>query len=118
LSHLLQGVLADRGQKRREHHPVLVARSACAKRVAQKRKRRVLCRITPICVLAIHDPGFVGMQPQPDLYHPVFDRCAHLLSVLLAGAVHDGVVRETFERDVREVPGHPRIERIMQKQVR
>src|ERR1700739_2885667 len=91
LSHLLQSVLADRRQKRREHHLVLVARSACAKRVAQKRKRRVLRGAAPISVLAVHDFGFIGMQPQPDLDYPVFDRSPHLLSLLLANTMHDRV---------------------------
>ena len=58
------------------------------------------------------------MQPQPDFNHPVFDRRLHLLSLLLAFAVHNGVICETFKRNVREVPGHPRIKRIVQKQVR
>ena len=42
-------------------------------------------------------------------------KCPRLLG---ATAVTDGIVRITLERDVRELPRHPHIERIVQKQVR
>ena len=118
LSHLLQSVRADRRQKRREHHPVLVACPTCAKREPKERKRRLLSTAAPISVLAVHDFGFIGMQPQPDLDHPVCDRSPHLLSLLLANTMHDRIISKAFERDIRKVPGHPRIKRVMQKQVR
>ena len=50
-------------------------------------------------VLAVHDPGLVGMQPQPDLLHPLGDRRHHLAGLGFADAVHDRVIHVTFERD-------------------
>ena len=35
----------------------------------------------------------------------------------MAGAVHDRIVDIAFEGDARELPGHPRIERVVQEQV-
>jgi hypothetical protein len=58
------------------------------------------------------------MQPQPDLGHPVPDRPAGVLRLASADAVHHAVVGVAFERYRREDPAHPRVERVMQKQVR
>jgi hypothetical protein len=87
-------------------------------RVPQEREGRVLPGATPAAVLAVHDPGLVGMQPQPDLGHPVPDRPAGVLRLASADAVHHAVVGVAFERYRREGPAHPRVERVMQKQVR
>ena len=75
--------------------------------------------LTPtVAVLAIDDPRLVGMKPKPHLSHPRGDPGKHILSLLFAHAVHDGIVGVALERAVRIVPGHPRIERKMHEQVR
>ena len=71
----------------------------------------------PFAVLAVHDPGLVGMQPQPDLDHPVLQRGQHLAGLALADAVDDRVIDIAFEADPRELPSHPRIKRIVQEQI-
>jgi hypothetical protein len=113
-----QGLLADRREERGEHVPPRTTGCAGPERVPQEREGRVLPGATPAAVLAVHDPGLVGMQPQPDLGHPVPDRPAGVLRLASADAVHHAVVGVAFERYRREDPAHPRVERVMQKQVR
>jgi hypothetical protein len=113
-----QGLLADRREERGEHVPPRTPGCAGPERVPQEREGRVLPGATPAAVLAVHDPGLVGMQPQPDLGHPVPDRPAHILRLASADAVHHAVVGVALELDGGEPPGHPGVERVMQKQVR
>lgn len=113
-----QGLLADRRGERGEHVPPRTTGCAGPERVPQEREGRVLPGATPAAVLAVHNPGLVGMQPQPDLGHPVPDRPAHILRLAFADAVHHAVVGVAFEWYGREHPGHPCVERVMQKQVR
>ena len=114
---LVQGVLADRGHKRDEHGPVLGPRCAWPESEPEERKRCVLIVTAAFAVLAVHDPGFVGMQPQPDLAHPVLQRGQHLAGLTLADAVHDRIIDIAFEPDARELPSHPHVKRIVQEQV-
>ena len=114
---LLQGWLTDRGIERAKLLPILAPRPALPEREPQERELGVLVRGTPPSVLAVHNPGFVGMQPQPDLLHPLRDRRQHLACTGFADAVHHRVIHVPFERHGRELPGHPRIERIMEEQI-
>ncbi|GAA4472471.1 hypothetical protein GCM10023170_092320 [Phytohabitans houttuyneae] len=83
----------------------------------EERERRVLVRAASVAVLAVHDPGLVRVQSQPDLDHPVLDRRPYRLRLLLADAMHDRVVGVALERDARETLGHPRVERVVHEQV-
>src|SRR5450755_296300 len=91
LADLLQGVLADRGQEPHERTAVPVLRAALAEREPQEGERRVLIRAPPPLVLAVPDPGLAGMQPQPDLLHPVPEGSQHLAGLPLSDAVHHRV---------------------------
>jgi len=68
--------------------------------------------------LAVDNPGLVGMQPQPDLAQPDGDPPTHIPNLLLAEAMDHNVIAVPFERDARELPGHPLIERIVQEEIR
>jgi hypothetical protein len=57
------------------------------------------------------------MQPQPDVFHPVFQRRQHLLGLALAFAVHDRVVHIPFEGQTRILPGQPHVEGVVEKQI-
>ena len=103
--------------ERGEDDPVLVPGTAGPERVPQERERLVLMTPAPVVVLAIHDLGLDRVQLQPDLSQPVRDRRLYLLSLPQRGRVHDHVIDIPFEADAGELPGHPRIERVMQKQV-
>ena len=39
------------------------------------------------------------------------------MGLTFADAVHDRVIHVALERDVRELPGHPRVERIVQEKI-
>ncbi len=56
--------------------------------------------VASLAVLAVHDPGLVGMQLQPDLGHPVLQRGQHLAGLALADAVHDRVIHIALEPDL------------------
>jgi hypothetical protein len=72
----------------------------------------------PPLVLAVHDLRLVGMQPQPDLFHPVPDRLDQLPGLTLSDAMHDRVVGIALEADGWILPRQPHIERIVHEQVR
>ena len=113
-----QGLLADRGQERAEPLPVLVPRRSLPEFVPEERERGVLVRASPPSVLAVDDPGLVGMQPQPDLLHACADRGQHLMGLALTDTMHDHVIDVAFERDGRELLRHPCIECVVQEQIR
>jgi hypothetical protein len=69
-------------------------------------------------VLAVHDPGLVRMQLQTDLGRPGPQRGQDPFRFRQGAAVHHRIVGVTLERAARVLPDHPRIERIVQKQVR
>ena len=86
--------------------------------VAQEHERRDLMIVAPVDVLAVDDARLVRMQLQPDLFQPTRDRIPHLAGLLLAVAVHHRIVAVAFERDGREFPHHPCVERVVHEQVR
>src|SRR5437868_10195082 len=112
-----QGLLADRGQEVIEVSSLFVPRPALPEREAQERKRRMLIRAAACPVLAIHDLCLVGVQPQPDLLHPLSDRRHHLVGLSLAKTMHYRVIYVTLERNSRVFSGHPRIERSEERRV-
>ena len=71
-----------------------------------------------VAVLAVHDASLVWVQLQPTLDHACRDRVSYLTGLHLRFAVHDGIIRIAFEPDLRELPTHPYVERIVQIQVR
>ena len=72
----------------------------------------------PVPILGVNYPGFAGMQPQPDLFHPAADRFRHGQRLGVTAAVHHRIVDIAFEGDAWELPGHPPIERVVQEQIR
>src|SRR5579863_729825 len=83
----LQGLRADRGQERGELHPVLAPCLPWPEREPQERERRVLCRTSPVAVLAVHDRGLTWMEFQADPGHPLMQRGQDLAGLVLADAV-------------------------------
>ena len=72
--------------------------------------------LSPI-LLAVDDLRLVGMQTQPDLAQPGGDPPTQIPGLLLAEAMDYDVIAVPLERDGRELPSHPLIERIMQEEV-
>jgi len=58
------------------------------------------------------------MKLQPTFSQPLRYGYPNLLSLTSVPAMHDGIVGISFERQMRILPRHPHIERIMQKQIR
>src|ERR1700733_5958844 len=73
---------------------------------------------TPVHILAVDDFRLLWMQPQLAAREGVDNRAPECPRLLGALAVTNDVVRVSLERDVRKRPRHPRIERVMQEQVR
>ena len=78
---LLQGLGADRGRERQESCAVFASRRAWPEREPQERERGVFVVSRSSAVLAVHDLGLGRVQSQTDLFHPVPDRCQHLVSL-------------------------------------
>ena len=55
------------------------------------------------------------MKLQPDFDQPACKRLPHLAGLTLTDAMDHTIVRIALERDGRELPDHPQIERVMQK---
>ena len=114
---LVLGVLADSRLERDEHCSVLRARGTGTKSEPQERKRREPVGQSAVSVLAVHHFRLVGMQSQPDLFHPVPDRGHQSPGLAFGHTVHDHVVGITLEPNVRVLPDHPGVERVVHEQV-
>src|SRR5215831_18528201 len=72
----------------------------------------------PVHILAVDDLRLLRMQHQLAGREAVRNRTPECPRLLGALAMTDNIVRVPFERDVRKRSHHPRVERIVQKQVR
>ena len=98
--------------------PEPVLRQPRAERVAEKVERRVLIRATPVGVLAVHDAGLLLIELKAALRQPRSDLGPQLQGLPLAPSVDDDVIAVALEPDGRELPGHPRVERVVHEHVR
>ena len=112
-AHLLHGVLADSGLKAVEHSTGLPPRATRTERIPQERERRLPVRARTPIVLAEYDLGLLGMQAQPQSGQPFGDASPQVAGLLLADAVHDDIVAESLERDLRKFPFHPHVESVV-----
>jgi hypothetical protein len=71
----------------------------------------------PDRALAVDDAGLVLVELEPAVRQPRGDHSPKLSGLLLASRVHDHVVAVALELDARVLPGHPEIERVVQKRV-
>jgi hypothetical protein len=117
-AHLLEGVSADRRQERGEDAFAVTGWGlTCLECVAQERERRGRVGQASSPVPAVDDLRLVGVQPQPDLFHPVRQGVAHLEDLPLRGAVDHRVVGEPLELHGRELAFQPGVEGVMHEQV-
>ncbi len=82
-----------------------------------QRERHVLIGTAPPVVLAVHDPGLVRVQLQPQTGQPRIERGPHLAGLPLGRTMDHGVVGIPFERHGRELPRQEHVERLVQHQV-
>src|SRR5450755_566549 len=114
----LQCLGAHRGQEAGEVPTSRRSRLPCSEGEPEKGEAGVLMLAPTLAVLVIDDPCLVGMEPQPNLIHPLSDPGQHRLRLCPAFAVHDDIISEALKRATRNLPGHPRIKRVVQEQVR
>ena len=110
-----RGLVRDRRAEADEHRAAFAEGCSGTKRVAQEVELLVLVRAGAVRVLAVHDARLVRIALQTDLRQPLGDRVEHDLRLRLAVAVQDHIVCVALERDARELPAKPQIERIVQE---
>src|SRR5262249_29556253 len=116
--HFLHSVLADGWEEAVEDSPVSILGGPATKGVAQKGERGVLVRAVSTILRAEHYSRLVRMQPQATFAQSRRDPLAHVSGLLLAETVDHKIITIAFERQTRELPGHPHVKRIVQKDIR
>ena len=80
-------------------------------------ERRVLVRAAPVVILAVHDAGLLLVELKPALRQPLRDRGPQQAGLAFASGVDNDVIAVALELDGRVLPGHPRVERVVQEHV-
>jgi len=104
------------GRKPTKHFPL----DSCQTRlegVPKEVERHVRVFPGPAIFLAVDNPSLRRMKLQTALHKATTDSVQHLTSLLLSPAMDEDIVRISFESNAREVPQHPEIERIVQKEI-
>ena len=94
--------------------PEPALRQPRTERVAEEVERRVLIRTAPVVVLAVHDAGLLLVELKPALRQPLRDHDPQKAGVSFASGVDNHVVAIALKLDGRVLPGHPRIERVVE----
>ena len=94
------------------------ARQPRPKRIAEKIERVVWVVSASIIVLAIDDFGLIRMQRQRALREPLLQRCPQRPGLFFTATMADRIIGVSLERNVRMVPRHPYVERVVQKEIR
>src|SRR5262249_19335230 len=118
LSHRPQRLTTDAGRKVHVDPPVLVDRFPRPKRVAEKRELDGWMCALSIDVLAAHNPRFLRMQLESARSEPLAELSHHQPSLHLAFAVNHAVVRVATKPYAPHLTAQPRVERIVQEEVR
>src|SRR4051812_12996479 len=82
-------------------------------RVSAERERYLTIVQAPPIVLAVHYPGFIGVQLQPNAAQPTFNRFTHLVGLALGHTVDHRIVCKTLEPDRREFPKQPHVQPVV-----
>src|SRR5579883_894194 len=80
--------------------PFPIFRSPWPKSIAQKIELFVRISPPPIIILAIDDLRLLRMKLQPTIPHTCSDCFPNFLSFRFRSAMHDGIVGETFKRNM------------------
>src|SRR3954470_23703810 len=118
LPHPLAGGLADRWDEADKAFAGAVLRQSRPEREAEKVEGPNRIGSDAIGIFAVDDPGLLRVQLQMALRKPLLQRLMQLERLCLAPTMADGVIGVAFKRDVRELPVHPAIERIVKKKIR
>src|SRR5262245_41512768 len=118
LADLLGGLCANRRQEIDKELSPPVLCSSRVEGIAEEVELDILVPAPAFSALAVNDLGLRWMKLQTAFCKACPDGFKHKPRLLLAPAVDDGIVSKPLERIVRESPLHPRIEPIMQKEIR
>jgi hypothetical protein len=118
LPHPLAGRLADRWDEADKAPAVAVLRHSRPECEAEEVEGPNRILSGAIGIFAVNDPGLLRVQLQKALRKPLFQRLMQLKRLCLAATMADGVIGIAFERDVRELPVHPAVERVVKKKIR
>ena len=102
----------------RDAEPLPPARQPRPKRIAEKIEPMVWVVSASIIVLAIDDFGLIRMQRQRALREPLLQRCPQRPGLFFTATMADRIIGVSLERNVRMVPRHPYVERVVQKEIR
>src|SRR6201984_1500545 len=103
--------------ERDAHAPDPLAHHSWPERVAEKVELKGRMVLAPTLILAIDDFRLFRMQRQSAFSKPRRKSSPQCCGLVFITTVTDRLIRLALEQYVREVPAHPQIERIVQKEV-
>ena len=98
---------ADRRQETDEVLALPVSRPSWLECVAQEIERHIFMTLPASGILAVDDPGLLGMKIQTALGKALPDRLQDRPSLALAPTVDNCIIRISLETQMRERPLHP-----------
>jgi hypothetical protein len=113
----LEGFVANRGTERDTDSTLLSSRQPRSKRITEEVELLVGIVSAPVIILTVDDLRLLGMKHQPTFSEPLRKHFAQPPCLRFAPAVADRIVGITFEGNAGMIPAHPRVERIVQKEV-
>ena len=108
---------ASRGAERDAHPPVSFAHHPRPEHVAEKVEPKTRVIVASALILAVDDFRLLGMQRQSAVSKSSLKRRPQRRRLGLRTTVADRVIGVALERNVREVPGHPHVERIVEEEI-
>src|SRR5499427_3187777 len=108
---------AHRRKKAHKELSPVILRSSRLEGVTQEVELDRSRRPRSIIILAIHDASLGCIELKTALQEAITNGFQYLLGLSLTPAMDDGIIRITFELDLRELPLHPEIECIMQEEI-
>src|SRR5229473_3976804 len=111
------GLRTDGRKEANEAFPLAILGPTRLEGVPQEVERHVRIFPGPAIPLAVDNPGLHRMKLQTALRKASPNSIQHRPSFLLRPTMDDGIVRIALEVDVRKRPPHPRIKRVVQKEI-
>src|SRR5262249_41051237 len=112
-----RGLRTDGREEAHKALPLAILGQTRLEGVPQEVERHVRIFSGPALSLAVDNPSLHWMKLQTALLKAPTDSLQHLTRFLLRPTMDDGIVRVPLESDAGEVPLHPDIERVVQKEI-
>src|SRR4030042_675768 len=118
LAHGLRRFIADGRIETDKVLTLRVLRSPGPKRIAQEIELLLWVGLSPPIILAVDNACLLPMKFQSTFSKPLLNRRPKTYSLGFTSTVANPIIGITLKRDLRIMPLHPLIERIMQKEIR